>query len=384
MKKLYVLIIAALASTMVCRAYEHKLVSMKSSVTPEYYTYMYDELNGRIDSTLHYEEMDGMVFDVTYKYVYDENGREIQEKGYQKFTGDDEYTYTMQIHYTYDAQGRLATRTNYNINAERTDFVMGSIYEYIYDDEGRLVGRDCYFDKERAEKFEEGIYEYDEKGRLWKESYYAMAFGDGLTFQNSTEYVYDDNGRMIEKIFMLGDFMTGDAMPAGGEVYTYDAEGNIVEWISYSENKENPSSKEVYTYDTSMDVAQTLYPVENEWDGTVYLNSKNALKHITVYASDWYTGELGLYDEYLLEYSQVSPSGIGTVATGREPMQVACRDGRLYVTGLPDNEPVRLYTMSGTIVARSMNNSASGIDVSGLPTGVYIVSTSRGTAKIFK
>lgn len=175
MKKLYVLIIAALASTMVCRAYEHKLVSMKSSVTPEYYTYMYDELNGRIDSTLHYEEMDGMVFDVTYKYVYDENWREIQEKGYQKFTGDDEYTYTMQIHYTYDAQGRLATRTNYNINAEHTDFVMGGIYEYIYDDEGRLVGRDCYFDKERAEKFEEGIYEYDEKGRLWKESYYAMA-----------------------------------------------------------------------------------------------------------------------------------------------------------------------------------------------------------------
>lgn len=53
------------------------------------------------------------------------------EKGYQKFSGDDFYTYSTQIRYTYDDQGRLASRTNFNLDFDGSDFLLGGVYEYV-------------------------------------------------------------------------------------------------------------------------------------------------------------------------------------------------------------------------------------------------------------
>lgn len=69
-----------LSSASFAQQYEYKLSEMNSKYTPEYYKYMYDEDNGRLDSTAHYYELDGYVYDTGNKYVYDEQGNECSRR----------------------------------------------------------------------------------------------------------------------------------------------------------------------------------------------------------------------------------------------------------------------------------------------------------------
>ena len=389
MKKNYILLplVAALMSAQAVKAdgYEYKLVSVKSKYATEYYNYIYDEQNGRLDSAAHYSESDGYVYDCTTKYEYDADGNEILEKGYQKFDGDDFYTYSTQIHYTYDEQGRLASRTNYNLDFDRVNFSLGGVYEYVYED-GRLVKRNSYWDLERTNKFEEMVYTYDEQGRLAEEAAYSAFFTDEMTFSSGIKYVYDDQDRVIEKITLMGDFYTGEPMPAGGEAFTYDEAGNLVKWVKYSDTQDDVTQSETYTHDTSIATAETLFPVGNEWDGTAYLNSKNAVVSDTIYTSDWFTGELGLYDVLEMEYSPIVATGVGRIrAAAGEPVQVASYDGgTVRLTGVADNETVRVYSPAGLMMQSKGYNPQDGLDISGLPAGAYIISTEQGSVKIYK
>ena len=292
-----------LSSASFAQQYEYKLSEMNSKYTPEYYKYMYDEDNGRLDSTAHYYELDGYVYDTGNKYVYDEQGNEVLEKGYQKFSGDDFYTYSTQIRYT-----------------------------------------------------------YDEKGRLDEEKYYSAFFGGEMEFSNGYKYVYDDKDRVVEKLGTMLDLMTYETVEAGGEVFEYDANGNIEEWYKYNESKDDVTQRELYTFDTAIESAKTLYPVENEWDGTVYLNSTNAVLTDTIYSSDWFTGELGVYDVYELKYTPVTSTGIGTVRTTTTDMvQASYENGTVRLTGVKDNEQVRVYSTSGLMMNMKRYNAKDGI-----------------------
>lgn len=386
MRKTYFTFIAALmlSSASFAQQYEYKLSEMNSKYTPEYYKYMYDEDNGCLDSTAHYYELDGYVYDTGNKYVYDEQGNEVLEKGYQKFSGDDFYTYSTQIRYTYDEKGRLASRTNFNLDFDGSDFLLGGVYEYVYEGD-KLVQRNAYWDEERTNKFEEAIYTYDEKGRLDEEKYYSAFFGGEMEYSNGYKYVYDDKDRVVEKLGTMLDLMTYEIVEAGGEVFEYDANSNIEEWYKYNESKDDVTQRELYTFDTAIKSAKTLYPVENEWDGTVYLNSTNAVLTDTIYSSDWFTGELGIYDVYELKYTPVTPTGIGTVRTTTTDMvQASYENGTVRLTGVKDNEQVRVYSTSGLMMNMKRYNAKDGIDMSSLPAGAYIIATGRGSVKVWK
>lgn len=206
-----------------------------------------------------------------------------------------------------------------------------------------------------------------------------------MTFSNGIKYIYDDQDRVIEKVNTMGDFFTGEPRLAGGEILTYNEAGNLVEWISFNETKDNPSKRDVYTHDLTLETANTLYPVENEWDGTAYLTSKNAVLTDTIYSSDWFTGELGIYDVYELKYTPVTPTGIGTVHTTTTDMvQASYENGTVRLTGVKDNEQVRVYSTSGLMMNMKRYNAKDGIDMSSLPAGAYIIATGRGSVKVWK
>lgn len=332
---------------------------------------------------MQYRELAGFIYDYTLKYIYDENGNEVLEKGYQKFSGDDFYTYSTQVRYTYDENGRILSRANYNLNRKKGEFELGGVYEYVYEGD-KLVKRNTYVDEALTEKFEEVIYTYDDKGRLDEENVYSSFFGDEMTFSSGTKYIYDDKDRMVEKISTIGDFFTGAKMPAGGEVCTYDEAGNIVEWMTYSEVKEQPSSRDEYTHDLSLETVNTLYPVENEWDGTVYLNSKNAILSNIVYQTDRNTGEMAVYDELVMEYAPVASTGINVIRPAvKDMVQAVYADGRVRLTGVAENEPVRVYSQTGVLMDMKKYNSQEGISISSMPAGAYIISTRLGSVKVW-
>ena len=173
-------------------------------------------------------------------------------------------------------------------------------------------------------------------------------------------------------------------MPAGGEVCTYDEAGNIVEWMTYSEVKEQPSSRDEYTHDLSLETVNTLYPVENEWDGTVYLNSKNAILSNIVYQTDRNTGEMAVYDELVMEYAPVASTGINVIRPAvKDMVQAVYADGRVRLTGVAENEPVRVYSQTGVLMDMKKYNSQEGISISSMPAGAYIISTRLGSVKVW-
>lgn len=386
MRKNYITLIATLlfSSVVFAQQYEYKLTEINSKVVPDYYKYMYDEANGRLDSATHYFESDGYIFDCTNKYVYDEKGNEVQERGFQKFEGDDFYTYTMYINYTYDDQGRVTSRTNFNRDFYGGDqFILGGVYEYIYEGD-KLVQRNSYWDLERTDKFEEVKYSYDEQGRLSEENYYSSIFDDGLQFANGTKYIYNDEGRLSEKIKTVANMITYEPEAGGGEEFTYSADGNIVKWLRYNRNPEEPEDIEYFTFDTDLKKENTLYPVEKEWDGTIYLNSQNAVLSDTVYQTDW-TGQLGVYDILEMKYEPVVTTGISTVRPATQTMmQVSYENGTVRLTGVKDNEQVRVYSASGLMMTDNKYNSKEGVDLSSLPTGAYIISSNEGSVKVLK
>lgn len=386
MRKNYITLIAALlfSSASFAQQYEYKLTEMNSKVIPEYYRYIYDDANGRLDSASHYYETDGAIYDCTSKYVYNDKGQEVLEKGYQKFEGDNFYTYTIQIKYTYDEQGRLASRTNFNLDFVNRDvFRLGGVYEYVYDGD-KLVQRNAYWDEARSSKFEEVKYSYDEQGRLSEENYYSAMFGDGMQFANGSKYYYDEQGRLSEITKTVANMITYVPEAGGGEEFTYSADGNIVKWLRYNRNPDEPEDIEYFTYNTDLKRENTLYPVENEWDGTIYLNSQNAILSDTVYQNDW-TGQLDIYDILEMKYEPVVTTGISTVRPSTQTMmQVSYENGTVHLTGVKDNEQVRVYSTSGLMMTDNKYNSKDGVDLSGLPTGAYIISSNEGSVKVWK
>lgn len=117
----------------------------------------------------------------------------------------------------------------------------------------------------------------------------------------------------------------------------------------------------------------------------MYLNSTNAVLTDTIYSSDWFTGELGIYDVYELKYTPVTPTGIGTVRTTTTDMvQASYENDTVRLTGVKDNEQVRVYSTSGLMMNMKRYNAKDGIDMSSLPAGAYIIATGRGSVKVWK
>lgn len=124
--------------------------------------------------------------------------------------------------------------------------------------------------------------------------------------------------------------------------------------------------------------------MENEWDGTVYLNSKNAILSNIVYQTDRNTGEMAVYDELVMEYAPVASTGINVIRPAvKDMVQAVYADGRVRLTGVAENEPVRVYSQTGVLMDMKKYNSQEGISISSMPAGAYIISTRQGSVKVW-
>ena len=148
-------------------------------------TYEYDT-NGNVTKS-RYE-------DATTIYTYDNRGNLIREQG--AYSG---------ITYTYDANNNLIKETN--------DY--GSFTTYIYDNNNRMIQSIYYIDESRI-----------------------IA---------STEYAYDTNGNLTQKVETN---ISGITYPVGAKItynYTYDANGNLIESME-GVTDNDPGWKTTYTY----------------------------------------------------------------------------------------------------------------------------------------
>ena len=93
----------------------------------------------------------------------------------------------------------------------------------------------------------ESKYLYNEKGKLiqkiFKEGNFPKTDNNQYKYVYYTNYIYDDKDRLIEEEECISDLLKGEKV-----IYTYDEYGNIIEKISFTD-KNNYFYKEIYNYD---------------------------------------------------------------------------------------------------------------------------------------
>ena len=120
--------------------------------------------------------------------------------------------------------------------------------EYLFDSKGNIVKEyqqvkgqtdSLYYISERK-------YLYNEKGKLmqkiFKEGDFPQKDNNQYKYIYYTNYIYDDKNRLIEEEECDSDFLKGEKV-----IYTYDEYGNIIEKISFND-KNKFFYKEMYEY----------------------------------------------------------------------------------------------------------------------------------------
>lgn len=87
-----------------------------------------------------------------------------------------------------------------------------------------------------------------------------------------------------------------------------------------------------------------------------------------------------------VSFCQIDPSGIKPVAGTDVPaLSGVCVEGRLRLTGCVEGTVITIYDGSGrTVRSATADGGNTVLDVSGLPTGVYILRASGASVKFMK
>ena len=108
--------------------------------------------------------------------------------------------------------------------------------EYFFDSKGNIV-KEYQQVKEQTDSLyyiSESKYLYNEKGKLmqkiFKEGAFSQTDNNQYKYIYYTNYIYDDKNRLIEEEECDSDLLKGEKV-----IYTYDEYGNIIEKISFTD-----------------------------------------------------------------------------------------------------------------------------------------------------
>ena len=166
--------------------------------------------------------------------------------------------------------------------------------EYLFDPKGNIV-KEYQQVKGQTDSLyyiSESKYLYNEKGKLiqkiFKEGDFPQTDNNQYKYVYYTNYIYDDKDRLIEEEECASDLLKGEKV-----IYTYDEYGNIIEKISFTD-KNNHSYKEIYNYDNeSRQISYRKIYVTNGYKDEIKKNT-------------WKYDNLGrIIEEYVYELSSM-------------------------------------------------------------------------------
>lgn len=141
----------------------------------------------------------------------------------------------------------------------------------------KLSQKDSIFSQWNEMPYFEMEYLFDSKGNIVKEYQQVKRQTDSLYYISESEYLYNDKGKLMQKIFKEGDFpktynnqykyiyytnyiydnknrlikeekCSSDLLKVEKVIYTYNKYDNVIEKISFTD-KNNCFYKEIYNYD---------------------------------------------------------------------------------------------------------------------------------------
>ncbi len=158
-----------------------------------------------------------------FLYVYDAKKQRLRE-----MSQDQDGPPYVSRRYAYDAEGRQRAEAAYHMCG-----TFSSLHVFLYEDDGRLLEQLTY----QLRSLGKRVYEYDSQRRLT-----ALRLYKNGILQSTTQYRYDDNGRITEQTEVMPDGTAGNKT-----AYQYDERGRLVS--EHFTNHLHPSLDALSTYE---------------------------------------------------------------------------------------------------------------------------------------
>lgn len=276
------------------------------------YTYTYNENNERIGEIKNsFDLYSGELNYAEYKigFVYDKSGRLLEKNKYTRDSADSEFELTSWSKYEYDTQGKLILELEqsyhdvYHGGEQTKELIDDYRHEYIYEDNGNIIETVLPYEHYgRVDRI------YDSQNNLISESSYSWDYSLEAWYPSSKyEYAYDNQKNQILKIYCVWDSANNDWKNSTKEEHAYDEENNEILSASYTWDNDywkGKYSKYEYAYDASRNYKLTI---RSDWN-TSTKNWVYASKSETAYYAN---GVQSLYTS--LTWSSYRQTWLGTI-----------------------------------------------------------------------
>lgn len=160
--------------------------------------------SGRLMEEISYDKSDSItpISKFLYSYDYDDNGNCLSEITVCSGNPISGAHPIEKIEYTYGYERELLSKTILYTKTMMGEWLFDSSYNYQYDADGRLIYEKDYFGNGEGvmntDDIKEKFFKYDDHGRLISESFSNNYGGDNI-YITENSYMYDDINRSITK-----------------------------------------------------------------------------------------------------------------------------------------------------------------------------------------
>ena len=256
-------------------------------------------------------------------------------------------------------------------NIKRNDeWYVGDVTTTDYDAAGReTLVESLHVNMSTMElvNYQKNEYGYDEAGNKTFEKMWSSR-GEGWIPGSYSSYEYDTDNRVVEQISRRGVRDAGEDDWENNNRFTwvYGQDDIITEKLAYRWVDEDwaPNWGNGDFYDFSVSVADLVL-----WPGANFLYKLEETRSYNGYGDEWdYMASVYYYSDIDTSVEKVADNGLTLRYTDR--MVIVDGDG---------DYTVRVYDAGGRCVIES---AASRIDLSGLQSGMYVVTAGTSTLKV--
>lgn len=356
----------------------YKLSSMHSASGSERYSYTYDENLRMVAYEATYVNNVGTVNTGHCDISYDEAGNVERADVWNNFDGDENLNYSYTV-YSYDEYDRLLSYTMVDILSDGSERVYVT-FDLTYNEDGLLDS--VYQRSELGVLWELKTYSYDSLGRadVMLTFYPATGNPDSLVCTYKNEYSYNEQGLLACNSTYKWEYSEISYSYGWSKLYSdqydYDENGNCVEWRT-ADAGNNTYFKVVYHFDERLMADVAAFPSEY----AVTLPKTYSNHNIACWEEDFlaYGTPLEHYDDYVFTYIPADEAGLSDafVDHGFSFFPNPAGD----VVYFNPEASVKIYDMDGKLLMTASDGSA---DVSGLPSGVYLIRSRNSVSKLVK
>jgi len=346
-------------------------------------------------------------------YAYDEDGNQIGYVSNRWNETNELWTRIDSSYNVYNDEGLLSEYTGYEWKTDR--WVIRYYSTYTYEEHGWLnehIYRMWYEDVQEWKNNIKWVYSWNAEGQMlskfrydqevyegpWLEYYKMEKIYDAENLLLTTNSVswktdhweiyqtdtmdYEGSGLLTEdRAYQLDE---GNMRPDHIYTYSYDANGNVTEYI-YSSWDRNESQlvvygKDIFTYDPDYSMADIVLPDEDsEWNENLLMDQFSNIPR-SIHMSRWINENWEDYKKGTYFYSEKNLEGVGVEEEERAMVCIYPNpvDDQLYMD-LPEgvsSATLTLYEVTGRQVLRQHVDAGASLSLTTLPAGIYLYSLS--------